>query len=153
MDNEMTEMTQLSSTPGTAAENLYDEGIKRYQAGESPETLIPLFKDICEQKPKSSTSWTCLAWLYLLTDKTSLAYKAAKKGVKLNPDDAQARINLAVAMLEVGQKGVREQVEMAQQLMTISTELQQEVVDNIADGLQRKPDWVSLNRIQKWLGP
>lgn len=134
-----------------APEDLYQNGIDRYRAGESPETLIPHFKAICDRAPKSSTSWTCLAWLYLLTDQADLAYKAARKAVKFNGEDAQARVNLAVAMLESGQKGVREHIEMAQQLITLSKDLKQEVEENIADGLQRKPDWNSLKRVHQWL--
>jgi hypothetical protein len=30
-------------------------------------------------------------------------------------------------------------------------ELRTEVMDSIADGLSRKPDWPSLERVQQWL--
>ncbi|WLT39567.1 hypothetical protein NON20_08845 [Synechocystis sp. B12] len=46
--------------------------------GEGPETLIPVFKDIADSSPKNATVWACLAWLYLLDDKPTLAFKAAK---------------------------------------------------------------------------
>lgn len=133
------------------AEELFNSGIERYQAGEKVDDLIPVFKEICDRTPKNSPAWTCLSWLYLLADKPNAAYKAAQRAVKLNPQDAQARVNLAIAMLETGQKGVRQQVEAVDQLMVVD-ELRTEVQQNFADGLQRKPGWESLKRIQDWLG-
>lgn len=132
-------------------ESLFQSGIERYQAGEGPDTLIPVFVEICDRAPKNSSAWTSLAWLYLLGDKPTPAYKAAQKAVKLNPQDAQARVNLAVAMLDSSQKGVRDHIEMAQQLILVSSELRDEVKGNIQDGLTRKPDWKSLERVKNWL--
>ncbi|HIK14863.1 MAG TPA: hypothetical protein IGS53_06155 [Leptolyngbyaceae cyanobacterium M33_DOE_097] len=132
-------------------DTLFDQGIERYKAGESPESLIPVFKDICDRAKKASSAWTCLAWLYLLTDKPSLAIDAATKAVKLNPQDPQARVNLAVAMLDGGKKGVRPHIEVAQQIVMISAELREEIEQNIADGLTRKPDWKSMERVKAWL--
>lgn len=133
------------------AESIFDEGLKRYQEGESPETLIPVFKDVCDRSPKSSPAWTCLAWLYLLEDKPKSAYKAAQKAIKLNPEDPQARINLAIAMLETGQKGVRQHIDIVQSVVGAVSELRQEVQENFEDGLQRKPDWDSLKRVKSWI--
>ncbi|QZZ21324.1 tetratricopeptide repeat protein [Leptothermofonsia sichuanensis E412] len=132
-------------------EALFDEGIERYKAGESPEALIPLFKEVCDRSRKSSSAWTCLAWLYLLVGKPNQAYEAANKAVKLNPQDPQARINLVLAMLDTSKKGVREHIEVAQQLMMAIADLRQEVSQNIEDGLTRKPDWKSLQRVKTWL--
>lgn len=131
-------------------ETLFDQGLERYQAGESPETLIPLFKEICDRAKKNSPAWTCLSWLYLLADKPKSAYKAAQKAVKLNPEDPQARVNLSIAMLENEQKGVRTHVEIAQQLAMIP-ELRTELEESFADGLRRNPDWPSLQRVQSWV--
>jgi predicted Zn-dependent protease len=133
------------------AEALFDEGIERYKAGEAPETLIPVFKEVCDRTAKNSPAWTCLAWLYLLSDKPTLAYSAAQKAVKLNPQDPQARVNLAVAMLETSKKGVREHIEIVQQLIMVVTELREEVQQNIEDGLTRKPGWQSMERVKNWL--
>jgi predicted Zn-dependent protease len=133
--------------------SLVDTGIERYKAGEGPQTLIPFFKDICDRAPKTSSAWSCLAWLYLLDDKPQLAYKAAQKAVKLNPNEPQSRINLAVAMLEAGQAGVREHVENAQQLLATYPEYAPEVKETLEEGLSRKPDWKSLTRIKNWLFP
>jgi predicted Zn-dependent protease len=131
-------------------ESLFQESVERYQAGESPATLIPMFQEICDRAPKNSPAWTCLAWLYLLTNKPTQAYKAAQRAIKLNPEDAQARVNLAIAMLETGQKGVRPHIELVQQLMVVP-ELQAEIKENFEEGLSRKPDWPSLMRVQSWI--
>jgi predicted Zn-dependent protease len=132
-------------------ETLFDQAIERYKAGEDPTELIPVFKDICDRAPKSSAAWACLAWLYLLTDKPNSAVKAAQKSVKLSPQDPQGRINLAVAMLDAGKPGVRQHVEIAAQVMGAVEDLRTEVMQNIEDGLTRKPDWASLERVKAWL--
>lgn len=130
---------------------LFEEGLERYKSGESPETLIPVFKEICDRSRKTSAAWTCLAWLYLLSDKPALANSAAQKAVKLNPQDPQARVNLVVSMLELSKPGVRPHVEVAQQLTFAVPELRDEVQQNIEDGLTRKPNWKSLERVKAWL--
>ncbi len=132
-------------------DSLFDEGIERYKAGESPEELIPVFKEVCDRAPKSSPAWTCLAWLYLLTDKPSKAFEAAQRAVKLNPQDPQARVNLSLAMLEADKKGVRQHIEIVQQIILVAAELREEIEQNIQDGLTRKPDWKSLQRVKNWL--
>lgn len=132
-------------------DSLFDEGIERYKAGEAPETLIPLFKEVCDRSRKSSSAWTCLAWLYLLIEKPNQAYEAAQKAVKLNPQDPQARVNLVLAMLETSKKGVRQHIEIVQQLVMAVPELREEVAQNIEDGFVRKPGWQSLERVRAWL--
>lgn len=132
-------------------ESLFETGLERYKAGEDVASLIPTFKEVCDRAPKSSAAWACLAWLYMLDDKPNPAYKAALKAVKLNPQDAQSRVNLALAMLDSNQAGVREHVDLAMQLMMIDDEVRSEVKQSIADGLSRKPDWKSLERVNKWL--
>jgi predicted Zn-dependent protease len=131
--------------------SLFESALERYKSGEEPEKLIPVFQQICDRAPKSSAAWTCLAWLYLLSSKSSAALKAAQKAVKLHPQDAQSRVNLAVAMLETGQKGVREHVEQAMQFIMIDSDMREEVKQNIADGMSRKPDWQTMERVRKWL--
>jgi predicted Zn-dependent protease len=129
----------------------FDTAIKRYQDGESAEQLIPVFQEICTQAPKMNSAWTCLAWLYLLDKQPENAIKAAERSIKIEPYDAQARINLAMALLEAKQKGVREHVQIAQQLMASETEIREQVEYSIADGLQRNPDWASLKQIKSWI--
>jgi predicted Zn-dependent protease len=133
-----------------SVEVLFDQGIERYNAGESAATLLPTFKEICDRAPKNSSAWTCLSWLYLLDNKPSQAYKAAQRAVKLNPQDPQARVNLAMAMLETAQTGVRQHIEMAGQMMAVP-ELKEEIERNFKEGLTRKPDWKSLMRVRSWL--
>jgi len=129
----------------------FKEAVERYQAGEEVTALIPVFQEVCDRSPKSSAAWTCLAWLYLLNDSANAAYKAAQKAVKLNPQDAQARINLALAMLDSGQSGVRQHIEQAMQLIMIDSEVRDEINQSIEDGFKRKPEWKSLQRVKNWL--
>ena len=132
-------------------DSLFDTGLERYKAGESVESLIPVFKEVCDRSPKASSAWICLAWLYLLNNKGSLAFKAANKAVKLNPQDPQARINLALAMLETGEKGLRQHIEFAKQLIFVNEEWQEEVKNSIEDGFSRKPDWPNLAKVKLWI--
>ena len=113
--------------------------------------MIPLFKEITDQSPKNSSSWISLSWLYLLEKKPKLAHKAAKTGVKLNPDDPQGRINLVLAMLEIGEKGVRPHVERAQQMIMANEDWLEEVKKNIKDGFDRRGEWPGLSRVKSWL--
>ncbi|MEB3343119.1 hypothetical protein [Okeania sp.] len=137
----------MTKTP----EELYKEGLERYKAGEEPKDLIPLFKEITNRSPKSSSAWISLSWLYLLEKKPKSAHKAAKTGVKLNPDDPQARINLALAMLEIGEKGVRTHVEIAQQMIMADEEWLAEIKNNIQDGFDKRGEWPSLTKVKSWL--
>ena len=146
----MTDAVNETKSTTQSLETLFDEGVERYQNGESTETLIPFFKSLCDRAKRNSPAWTCLSWLYLLADKPNSAYKAAQKAVKFNPEDAQARVNLAIAMLATNQKGVRKHIEIVQQLMLVS-ELRDEVNENFADGLKRKPEWPQLEKVKAWI--
>ncbi|AFY50339.1 hypothetical protein Nos7524_4591 [Nostoc sp. PCC 7524] len=132
-------------------ETLFDTGLERYKAGEAATDLIPVFKEVCDRAPKLSSAWICLAWLYLLEDKPNSGLKAAQKAVKLNPQDPQARVNLAIAMLETNQKGVRQHIDVTQQLILVNPEWREEIQNSIADGLSRKPDWPSLVKVKNWI--
>jgi len=132
-------------------ETLFDQAIERYKAGEPAADLIPVFKQICDRAPKNGAAHTCLAWLYLLEDKPNSALKTAQRAVKLNGNDPQARVNLAIAMLEAGKTGVRQHVETAAQVLATVPDLRDEVQQSLADGLQRRPNWTSLMRVQHWL--
>jgi tetratricopeptide (TPR) repeat protein len=131
--------------------SLYESGLERYNAGEKPEDLIPVFQEICDRAPKSGPAWASLAWLYLLIDKPKSALKAAQKSVKIDSKAPQSRINLALAMLDTGATGVRQHIEVAQQVMALDAQIRQDIEENIQDGLTRKPDWKSLERIKGWL--
>jgi len=130
---------------------LYDQGLEKYQAGEPIEDLIAYFSDLRDRAPKNSAVLCSLAWLYLLADKPSAALKVAQKSVKFDKQAPQARINLAIALLESGKSGVREQIEAAQEIIGLSSQLQQEIIQNLDDGLARKPDWKAVNRVKNWI--
>ena len=135
-------------TETSTVADLFDKAIQDYKNGESPTKLLPIFVDICNRSPKLDSAWTCLAWLYLLEDKPQLAIKAAQKSMKIDPFDAQTRINLAAAMLETKQSGVREHIEMAKSLVEAAPEVRDQVIENFKDGFNRKPEWPSLKRIE-----
>ncbi|MGB7444345.1 MAG: tetratricopeptide repeat protein [Coleofasciculaceae cyanobacterium] len=131
--------------------SLFETGLERYKAGEDAKTLIPVFQEVCERTPKNAMAWSCLAWLYLLDNQASKGHKAALKGVKLNQNAPQSRVNLALAMLEVGKTGVRQHIEVVQEQIEANPEIRSELSESIEDGLNRKPGWKSLNRIKSWL--
>ena len=92
-----------------------------------------------------------MAWLQLLDGQPLEALRAARTAVKLNPQDPQARINLSLAMLETGAKGVREHIEIVQRVMVMAPELATELQESIADGLQRRPGWAALEKVKAWI--
>ena len=130
---------------------LFDKALEKYQAGEPAKDLIPTFQDICTTAPKNSAAWTCLAWLYMLEEKPQQALKAAQRSVKLEPRDPQSQLNLALAMLDAGQKGVRKHIEIVQQAIDFDEKIKSTVKENIEEGIQRKPDWKSLQKAKQWL--
>lgn len=132
-------------------DQLYEQGLQRYEAGEALETLLPFFKELSDRAPKSPAVWSSIAWLYLLMDKSDRAVRAAQKSVKLDPNMPQARVNLAIALLDSGQKGVRDHVERARDLLEIDNEVRDAVFQNLEDGQKRKPGWKSLERVMSWL--
>jgi predicted Zn-dependent protease len=140
-----------SAPPSLTAEDAFQQGMERYEAGEAPQTLIPWFKDICDRAPKNATAWSCLAWLYLLADRPSPALKAAQRAVKIDAKHPQAQVNLALSMLAAKRSGVRPHVELAAQIMSLDQELAKIVLESLEEGLQRKPDWEDAKRVQKWL--
>jgi hypothetical protein len=46
---------------------------------------------------------------------------------------------------------VREHIEIVQRVMVMAPELGQELHDSIADGLNRKPGWAAMHKVQAWL--
>ncbi|WLT39566.1 hypothetical protein NON20_08840 [Synechocystis sp. B12] len=71
--------------------------------------------------------------------------------MKIDGYHPQARINYALAMLANKKTGVREQVELAAQMMSFDQEIAAGVMESLDDGLERKPDWRDIERIKKWL--
>lgn len=134
-----------------STETLFEQALEKYQAGEAAANLIPTFQEICTNEPKNSAAWTCLTWLYLLEEKPQEALKAAQRSVKLEPRDPQSQLNLALAMLDSGQKGVRKHIEIVQQAIDFDETIKSTIKENIDEGLERKPDWKSLEKAKNWL--
>ena len=141
----------MGQTTSQTIDEQFEAGLKRYQDGEPIETLIPTFKELSAQAPKNSAIYTCLSWLYLLAEKPNAAYKSAQKAIKITPQDPQAHINIAIAILDSGRKGVREHIELATQLVTSVEEVQDDIRLNFKEGLTRKPDWNSLKKVENWI--
>ena len=133
-------------------ESLFDNAMARYQSGEDASKLINDFEKITNISPNQSAGWTCLAWLQLLCNEKQNALRSARIAVKLNPQDPQSRINLTIALLETNSKGVREHIEFVKRALLIVPDLEKELKDSLNDGLNRKPNWNSMKKIQSWLG-
>ena len=140
-----------SSTERSPETSLFDAAIARYSEGTDPAELLADFEAITAQSPRHSAGWTCLAWLQLLTDQPGEALRSARTAVRLNPQDPQARINLSLAMLETGSKGVREHIEIVTRVMAMAPELSGDLQEAMADGLKRKPGWAAMQKVQAWL--
>jgi predicted Zn-dependent protease len=140
-----------STLPSKGETSLFEQALARYAEGAPLAELVDDFQAITRQTPGQSAGWTCLAWLQLLNDQPLDALRSARTAVKLNPQDPQARVNLSLAMLETGTKGVREHIEIVQRVMVMAPELGSELNDSIADGLNRKPGWAAMLKVQAWL--
>ena len=135
----------------SSQESLFEQAMDRYQAGASAAEILPDFLRITESAPQQSAGWTCLAWLQLLCDQPDEALRSARFAVRLNGQDPQARINLSLALLETQSKGVRDHIQVVQQVMTMAPEVSRELKASIADGLERKPGWKALEKVKAWL--
>jgi predicted Zn-dependent protease len=143
--------TASDAPTGSGDNSLFDQAISRYNAGAPAGELIADFMAITQQAPRQSAGWTCLAWLQLLDGQPLEALRAARTAVKLNPQDPQARVNLSLAMLETGAKGVREHIEIVKRVLGMAPELASELQDSMADGLQRRPGWAAMEKVKAWL--
>lgn len=154
------EATRAQAGAGTTAEqeiqpgsyeDLFNQALGRYQQGLPASELVPEFEALTQMAPRHSAGWTCLAWLQLLNDQPIAALRSAKQAVRLNPQDPQARINLSVAMLETGAKGVREHIDLVKRVKVLAPELASELDEAINDGLGRRPGWTALQKVKTWL--
>jgi hypothetical protein len=66
--------------------------------------------------------------------------------VKFNAQDPQARINLSLALLETKSKGVRDHIQVVQQVIAFAPEAAGDLKTSINDGLQRKRDGKRLKK-------
>ena len=132
-------------------ESLFDAAMARYKSGEDAMELINDFEKITASTPNNFAGWTCLAWLQLLCNRNEDALRSARLAVKLNGQDPQARINLSLALLETNSKGVRDHIDYVKRALMAVPDLSEELRSSLRDGLERKPDWKSLKKIQDWL--
>ena len=135
----------------SSQESLFDQAMARYQAGADAAEILPDFLKITEAAPRQSAGWTCLAWLQLLCEQPEEALRSARFAVKLNGQDPQARINLSLALLETQSKGVRDHIQVVQQIMALAPEMEDDLKASIADGLKRRPGWKALEKVKSWL--
>ena len=135
----------------SSQENLFEQAMARYQAGADAAEILPDFLKITEAAPRQSAGWTCLAWLQLLCEQPEEALRSARFAVKLNGQDPQARINLSLALLETQSKGVRDHIQVVQQIMALAPEMEDDLKASIADGLKRRPGWKALEKVKSWL--
>ena len=136
----------------SSQESMFDNAMAKYQSGADAKELLNDFQTIVASSPNNSSGWTCLAWLQLLCNQNEEALRSARTAVKLNAQDPQARINLSLALLETRSKGVRDHIDFVKKVLIVAPELEKELKVSLEDGLNRKPEWHSLNKIRAWLG-
>ena len=132
-------------------ETKFNKALSRYKAGEEIEILVEDFKIIINQIPNHFAAWTCLAWLYLLLKNNDEALFAARKAVKLNGQDVQARMNLSLALLATNNKGVRDHIDLIKRIIMMAPDLEEDLKLSVEDGFTRYPEWKELKKVQKWL--
>ena len=132
-------------------ESDFNAALSRYQDGQELEPIAQDFQKIIQQIPNHFAAWTCLSWIKLLLKSNDEALEAAKKAVRLNQQDPQARMNLSLSLLATNNKGVREHVELIKKMAMMMPDVKNELKDSVEDGFKRYPDWPELIKINKWL--
>ena len=150
-------MSETHETTQTQPEEIpqhpFEKGLMLYEQKASLDSVIPLFEQGLLLSPKDSTGYTCLAWLHLLrqqADDTDKALNYARQALKAEPGNYQAHFNLVLAMLVGGIKGVRAEFVAAMRKCQQSSELQ-EVMTNLQDALERRPDFAEAGKLLKWI--
>ena len=132
-------------------ENYFNNALSRYQSGDDLLTLIEDFKQITIQMPNHFAAWTCLSWLYLLLKSNEEALFAARQAVRLNGQDPQARMNLALALLATNTKGVREHITIIKRMIMMIPDVEEELKSSINDGFSKYPKWPEMKKVENWL--
>ena len=132
-------------------ENEFNSALSSYKSGDDINKIVDEFKGIINKIPNHFAAWTCLAWLQLLQKNNEEALFSAKQAVRLNGQDPQARMNLALALLATNNKGVRDHIDLIKRLVIIAPELEEDLKQSVSDGLTRNSDWIELKKIKKWL--
>lgn len=141
----------LDAMDTKTVDELFTEGLERYEANSPLPEVFPYFLEIIKRQPKNGAALTCLSWLYLMEDQPKKAEDTARKAMKANPADAQARVNLVLALLDGGGKGVRDQVELIQQILTVDKDQGDEIMRNLTEGTTRKGSWKAAQKVKEWL--
>ena len=132
-------------------ENYFNNALSRYQSGEDLLTLLEDFKQITIQMPNHFAAWTCLSWLYLILKSNEEALFAARQAVRLNGQDPQARMNLALALLATNTKGVREHITIIKRMIMMIPDVEEELKSSINDGFSKYPKWPEMKKVENWL--
>ena len=132
-------------------ETEFNSALTRYQSGDNLTNIVKDFQKIIDQIPNHFAAWTCLSWLHLLLKNNDEALLSARQAVKLNMQDPQARMNLALALLATNNKGVRDHIDLIKRMILMSPELETDLKASLEDGLARNPDWSELKKIKAWL--
>jgi tetratricopeptide (TPR) repeat protein len=150
-------MSDLHETIQTQAEEIpqhpFEKGLALYEQKASLDVVIPLFEQGILLSPKDSTGYTCLAWLHLLrqeNDDITRAINYARQAMKAEPGNHQAHFNLVLAMLVGGVKGVRAEFLAAMRKCQQADDYQ-EVIANLHDALERRPDFAEAAKLLKWI--
>ena len=132
-------------------ESDFNEALSKYKDGQDLIPIVQDFQNIIQQIPNHFAAWTCLSWLQLLLKNNEEGLAAARQAVRLNQQDAQARMNLSLALLATKNKGVRDHVELIKKMAMIMPEVKSELKESVEDGFSRYPEWPELIKLKKWL--
>ena len=132
-------------------ESDFNEALSKYKNGQDLIPIVQDFQNIIQQIPNHFAAWTCLSWLQLLLKNNEEGLAAARQAVRLNQQDAQARMNLSLALLATKNKGVRDHVELIKKMAMMMPEVKSELKESVEDGFSRYPEWPELIKLKKWL--
>ena len=138
-------MTAESTESTASYDERYEEGIKRYDAGEAVESLIPYFQALRQERPDIRVA-VALSWLYTLAGQREKAFLYAReaKGVP------QGKYNNALALLTFKEKGVREKLDEAYRLG--GEEGRKDAIENLQDAIKRRGGhYPEATKMMKWL--
>lgn len=135
----------MTTDAATSYDERYEEGLKRYEEGATPEEMIPHFQALRKEKFDIRVA-VALSWLYTLAGKKDLALHYAKEA-KAVP---QGKYNHALALLTFKEKGVREKLEEAYQMG--GEEGRKDAIENLEDAIKRKGGvYPAATKMLTWL--
>jgi len=143
----------LTTTEAETPKHPFESGLALYEEKGPLEEVIALFEQGVLLSPKDATGYTCLSWLHLLRNQDEDADKGlnyAVKAVKLEPANYQAHFNLVLGMLVNGVSGVRPEFLRALDKCQTQEDLQ-EVLGNLNDALERRPDYSEAQKVLTWI--